>query len=117
MVDINKVSSTVDVTVRIELSGAPEMNSRLSNRLIQPGLAVFQYRLIMTDAGPVWRCYTADVHGTRILKPAPDGSVRLGKEVMRNSWSGYLDNAPEWVVNLINEVRPNGAPEVASDLK
>lgn len=117
-IDISKIESLTQATIRVHLSGAPDLKADYVDRYIQPYYAViiYTYRQYQ-DGGWIaheWAATSVRVVGHRILKPGPDGAQRLGKDTHDRSWSHsdvqryerkYL---PEWIDHLITELRPSG---------
>jgi hypothetical protein len=92
-----------------------------SDRYFQPDRLRADYVHQPGSEGLAWTCNRVRVSGSRVLKPGPDGSVRLGVERGDREWnvyhtgdilqpdrSGAKVKLPEWVAKLVDELRPNG---------
>lgn len=122
-IDIEKVEPFTMTTVRVHLSGAPDVKADYLDRYIQPYFVAIEYVYHQTVGedgwtNHNWNCWSATVVGFRVLKPSKDGTRRLGDATHRAGWSGYgrdgikADNPrkplPEWLDKLITELRPSG---------
>ncbi|ALO79352.1 hypothetical protein [Streptomyces phage phiSAJS1] len=110
-VDVTDVQRHLAAVVR--LTGAPAIKaSYLDHRIIPAHLAV-EY---VYDAGAGWwKARNVKLSGPRILKPKPDGTIRLGKDWHDRSWSAWGSkdvqvegDLPEWLDSLVSELRPAG---------
>lgn len=113
MIDVKSASSSTTSSVTLTLTGAPPLKVLYTNRQLDPGQVFFKYEYTPTTTGDGWTEHTWDLvsvraTGARILKPAADGSQRLGAEVLAYKPMS-LKNAPEWLLSLANEVRPSGS--------
>lgn len=113
MIDVKSASSSTTSSVTLTLTGAPALKVLYTNRQINPGQVVFKYKYAPVTSEDGWTEHTWDLvsiraTGARILKPAADGSQRLGVEVLAYEPMS-LKNAPEWLLSLANEVRPSGS--------
>lgn len=113
-IDITDVSAWAVVKVKVNLKPgtAPDMKVSYQDRMMQPDCVMVEYRL---DPARGW--WTADhitVVGARLLKPAPDGTPRIGKDRPKSTYGGWNRDVqeeydlPEWLDNLVSELRPNG---------
>lgn len=122
-IDIKAARTLVKASVSVELSGAPDLVAEYTKWPISPYVLQVEYRYKQAEAEDGWTGHewaTADVrvNGHRILKPAADGSRRLGEQSGRRSWYTRNDLAamPEWVKRLVEEMRPSGSVDVSGDL-
>lgn len=115
MIDVTDVSTHTEATVRVKLTGAPELPASYLSRDIQPDHVTVRYRFGPGQHRGWWVAAHVDVSGQRVLKPGPDGKQRLGKERHTATWyaSSRGDvqsdrDLPEWLDQLVSELRPNG---------
>lgn len=115
MIDISEVTSQVQVSTTVTLSGAEPVQVKytIPIRFLNPEQVRIEYSL--SDDGEWVRRYIR-IHGLRILKPAADGTMRLGKEQHHRDWYHYDKDVPDWIQALVNEMRPFGNPQTAGDL-
>jgi hypothetical protein len=119
------------VVVTVSLTGAPEQKTTYTSRTIAPDTAVIRYlyeQQVTPDGWTEHSWLATDVQATgpRVLKPAADGSQRLGVDRHEARWytvrSGRdvaADNPdmPEWLAGVIEQMRPSGGldlPQVAA---
>lgn len=129
MIDVESIDCTVKTLICVKVSGAPEHKADYMDRMIQPDKVLVEYRyreLIAPDGWTehVWAAIDVRIEGPRVLKPGPDGAQRLGAETHSARWSNFdvrggirmvypSDRAmPEWLVKLVNELRPSGQVEL-----
>lgn len=115
MIDIESVRTSVPVTVRVKLNGAPPLKASYSDRLFLPDYVKLRYAVSRVEGEAVWSCEDRDVSGPRILKPADDGSMRLGKDRCTRTFYSTYELVP-WLAQLIDELRPSGLPDLPGDL-
>lgn len=129
-IDIQSVKASAEIVIRVELTGAPPTLVKYTTRMIQPDKVKLVYTLRLDGAGAAhWRCWEAVVYGQRILNPGPGGEQRLGKDRGNSDWSVYgrttdlaepdrsgQSRVPEWVAQLITEMRPAGEIHTVGDL-
>lgn len=115
MIDVTDVSTHTEATVRVKLTGAPELPASYLSRDIQPDHITVRYRFGPGQHRGWWVAAHVDVSGHRVLKPGPDGQQRLGKERHTATWyagrSGDTQtdrDLPEWLDQLVSELRPSG---------
>lgn len=120
-INVSKVESSTKATVRVHVSGTPDLKGDYVNRHIQPYFVAIEYTYRPhVDAGWTvhgWQATSVKVVGSRILKPRPDGTQRLGMDTHDASWhsSGNTDvqrderkPLPEWLDRLVSDLRPSG---------
>ncbi|AMD42806.1 hypothetical protein SEA_XKCD426_65 [Streptomyces phage Xkcd426] len=124
MLDISKVDAHADVKITVSLTGAPVLKASYLSRDILPDFVALAYRLRLADGVASWQCVSARTGGHRVLKPAPDGSLRTGKDRHTADWTSYGPKdlagpvgdrerpVPAWLVGLIDELRPAGYIEM-----
>ena len=117
MIDVTSVTSRAEATVTIGVTGTPALVVTYQTRSFQPDQIIvrFQYQPQTDTDGwthHTWKRTSVAVTGPRILKPAADGSQRLGAD--RLSYHPvYSDEAPEWLLKLVDELRPSGDVSLA----
>lgn len=113
-IDITDVSAEVTATVVVKLrpGTAPDMRAQYVDRMMQPDRVQVEYRF---DAGlNWWFAISVKVTGHRLLKPAANGTPRIGKDTHSVSYGGWradvqADNGlPGWLDRLVIELRPSG---------
>lgn len=119
MIDVTSVSSRAEATVTIGVTGAPPMKATYQTRGFLPEQITVKYVYKPQRDDDGWTHHTwthTDVTaiGPRILKPAADGSQRLGAEHLRYR-PAYTDQLPEWLVKIVNELRPSGDIALAGE--
>ena len=112
MIDVTSVTSHAEALVTITVSGAPPLKATCNTRYFQPELITvkYVYKPQREDDGwvhHIWAPTDVMVTGPRILKPAADGSQRLGVDWLRY-FPCYGDEKPEWLTKIINELTPSG---------
>jgi hypothetical protein len=123
-IDITEVRSWADVKIQVHLTGAPPFKVQYQQgREASPSFLSLTYRYLpdhRTNEDNPWACVSVTVGGDRILKPGPNGEQRLGKDQGKASWStigtedivksqqGKGRPLPDWIVQLIAELRPYG---------
>lgn len=114
-IDVTDVSNHVEATVRVSLTGAPELPASYLSRDIQPDHVAIRFQFGPGQHRGWWVAKNIEVSGHRILKPGPDGQQRLGKESHTARWyagrSGDTQvdrDLPEWLDKLVSELRPSG---------
>lgn len=113
MIDVKSASSSTTSSVTLTLTGAPALDVLYTNRQIDPAQVFFKYEYapVTSEDGwteHTWNLVSVRATGARILKPAADGSQRLGVEVLAYK-PLYLKDTPEWLLSLAGEVRPSGS--------
>lgn len=129
--EMEDVTTQVVATCWIKVNGTPSLVAEDRAQDMQPhSIKVeYVYRQTHNKNGWVehsWVARSVLVNGLRILKPAKDGTQRLGGTVQRCTWvlsmSGGLINAidgdcpPEWLAEIIEAVRPSGEMSVTDTL-
>ncbi|QBZ73555.1 hypothetical protein SEA_MISCHIEF19_70 [Streptomyces phage Mischief19] len=116
-VDVLKAETHTEATVRVDLTGAPQVKASYSDRHIVPAKLTVHYTY--DPAAGWWRATSAKVTGPRVLKPKADGTLRLGQEWHDREWSVFgkgdvqVDKGlPEWLDSLVSELRPAGEVSV-----
>lgn len=117
--DISQVTTHTTVSVTIRFTGAPDHAAQYSrqDRRFLPQYLEAEYEY---DAGQSWwRVRSVTIVGPYILKPAADGSQRLGKGWGKYDWYGTSGRdmqergeLPEWLDQVLSEIRPAGALEL-----
>lgn len=112
MIDVTSVSSHAEATVTIGVTGTPVLVATYQTRSFQPDQITVKFRYKpQTDADGwthhTWTRTSVTVVGPRILKPAKDGTQRLGADHLRYH-PMYADQLPEWLTKLVDELRPSG---------
>lgn len=115
-----KVTPFTTTTVRIRFTGAGIMKADYVSHPIQPFYAELVY-IYETDTdsegwtGHTWRCRDAKLTGYRVLKPGPNGELRVSEVTTHQaSWNSYakdvaeLEGTPLLVAELIEQCRPSG---------
>jgi hypothetical protein len=115
MIDVTDVSSHTEATVRVKLTGAPELPASYLSRDIQPDHVSIKFVFGPGQHRGWWVAADVSVSGQRVLKAGPDGQQRLGKERHTAHWYGGRTrdvqtdrDLPEWLDNLVSELRPSG---------
>jgi hypothetical protein len=112
-IDVTEVKSHADVVVTVQLTGGPQVRATyLPFDIVVDWMSV-TYRY---DVARNW-WFALDVRagGQKVLKPAPDGTRRLGKDRSKANWGGWNRdvqescNLPDELDKLVSELRPNGA--------
>lgn len=114
MIDITDVRTHSLVKVRVELTGAPEVKGqhRADGKNFVPGYLAVDYT--PDPENDRWMAVNVSTSGPLVLKPGPDGEQRLGMSDGKHTWGGWSrdvqehHNPPEWLDQLINELRPSG---------
>lgn len=112
MSDVTTVSSQVTATVNIGVTGTEALVATYQTRSFQPGRITVTYVYKPQRGDDGWTRHTwvpakVSAVGPRILKPAADGSQRLGVEELRYN-PVNLNDAPEWLRKIISELTPSG---------
>lgn len=109
--DVTEVTGSAFATVSIGVTDTPPLKATYQERYFQPRRihVRFEYRPEAADGWTVHRWYPVDIsaHGPRILKPAKDGSQRLGAEDLRYKTISQREH-PEWLRQLVSELAPSG---------
>lgn len=117
--------SWADVVVHADVMGAPETKVTYLDQMMQPDQVRITYAYDAV-AGR-WVAHDVFTTGLRVLKPAADGTQRLGKDSHKSYWSSWgrkdiqvsrLSAAggselPEWLNKLVDELRPTGGVSMA----
>lgn len=124
MLNLTEVTPFTTTTVRVRFTGAGIMKADYVSHMIQPSYAemIYVYNGATDQAGwthHTWRCRDAKLTGYRVLKPGPNGELRVSEVATHQvSWNSYakdvteLEDTPLLVVDLIEQCRPSG--EVAA---
>jgi hypothetical protein len=134
VIDIENVTARTTCKVSVQFTGAPVTKVRYLDRTFVPGSLMLTYAHVVDATGDEvvqrWVCVHAVASGHRVLKPGPDGEVRVGKDVHDTWWDCHLSmnpakartqdltteaGVPNWVVKLANELRPAGYVETPGD--
>jgi len=121
MVRISTLSVDATATVRVDLADVPDVSApHHRNTVFGPTAATLSFRQVVTRGGRwddfAWTCTTAILTGPRVLQPGRDGERRTGA-IVKGEWTALygrdltqsaLSPAPEWLTDVINEVRPSG---------
>lgn len=120
-INVSKVESSTKATVRVHLDGTPDLKGDYVNRHMQPYFVSIEYTYRQHQDGQwtthEWAATSVKVVGSRILKPRPDGTQRLGMDTHDATWqsSGNTDvqqderkPLPEWLDRLVSDLRPSG---------
>lgn len=112
MIDVTSVGSRAEASVTITVTGAPALVATYQTRTFLPEQITVKYVYKpQTDADGwthhTWTATSVTVVGPRILKPAADGSQRLGVEHLRYH-PNYGDQVPEWLRKIMDELTPSG---------
>lgn len=112
-IDVTSVKAHADVVVVVELTGGPQVRATyLSFDIVVDWLGV-TYRYNAAD--DFWFALDVRAGGQKVLKPAPDGTRRLGKDRSKANWGSWSrdvqaeGNLPEELDRLVSELRPTGA--------
>lgn len=119
MLDVTHVTSRAEATVTIGVAGAPPLKASYQERHFLPEqvMVTYLYKPQQGDDGWTahrWVPVNVSVVGPRILKPAPDGTQRLGVEGLRYHLS-YGEQPPEWLAKIVNELAPSGDIALAGE--
>jgi hypothetical protein len=116
MLDVTEVTGHAFATVSVAVTDAPPLKATYQDRRFQPARIHirYAYKPEAADGWTVHRWHAVDVTvvGPRILKPAPDGTQRLGVEDLRYSPTSS-DHCPEWLRHLMAELSPSGEVTMA----
>lgn len=116
MLDVTEVSGHAFASVSIGVTGAPPLKATYQERFFLPARihVRYVYKPEAADGWTVHRWYPTDVSavGPRILKPAPDGTQRLGVEDLTYKPISQHDH-PEWLRQLVAELSPSGEVTMA----
>lgn len=119
-VELTSVTPFTVTTVRVRFTGAGIMKADYVSHMIQPYYAVltYVYQVSTDQAGwthHTWRCRNAELTGYRVLKPGPDGELRVSDKATHSAhWSSHsgdvagLEGTPLLVAELIEQCRPSG---------
>lgn len=113
--------SRTKTVVRISFTTDQVIGAGYTKHLMVPFHAelTFVYRKTTAPGGwteHTWACSDAELTGHRVLKPGPDGSLRVGvAEHVARLWArdGFDDIAtmpdtPAFLADLIQQARPSG---------
>ena len=116
MLDVTEVTGHAFATVSIAVTGAPPLKATYQERFFQPARihVRYEYKPEAADGWTVHRWHPVDVTavGPRILKPAPDGTQRLGVEELKFNPTWNREH-PEWLRQLAAELAPSGEVTLA----
>jgi hypothetical protein len=134
VIDIENVKSRAECKVGVQFTGAPVTKASYLDRFFLPDYLTLTYVHVVDTTGDEvvqrWACVRGSGSGQRVLKPGPDGEVRVGKDRHDTWWDCYLSTdpakartqdltteagVPDWVVKLANELRPAGYVETPGD--
>lgn len=118
-IELDQIRSHTTSTIRVYLSGAPDLRSDSQDLHIKPDHVVIEYtyrtRLNEGWKADVWYATAVSVSGHHILMPGPDGTERLTEGKNLVGWYAPVnvqdcprEPLPEWLDRLINELRPSG---------
>lgn len=113
-IDVTEVRAwaSVSVTVKLDPATTEPVKSPYGEGHFQPDYMSTGWRYDTVTGS--WLCTDITVVGCRILKPAPDGTKRLGKDHRKRSYGGWSRDvlvegeAPETLVKLARELQPSG---------
>lgn len=126
MIDVNNVKTQTRSKIHVSFTGSPDLKTQHINSWVAPDYVICEYVYEpQTDQDGWtrhdWRCVEVSTGGHRVLKTGSDGSQRLGKERRERRWWAasssddlgvdapkYDTPLPEWLVKLVNELRPSG---------
>lgn len=124
-VTTNRTKTRICTTVETYIETEHTARVWWNKREFQPQFAQVEYRYEVagTDSHDgFWHAVKVTAAGPRVLKPAPDGSRRLGAETCRTEWSHSIDvqqfgsgrdnTVPEWLDDLVTDMRPSGHVQV-----
>lgn len=116
-----KASFEARVTVRIDVKDAEPVTSPYNNYQIVPSRFDMTYVQELTEHEHYteyrWRCDAADAFGGRVLKPGPDGELRVSEKAVGHAhWftltgdlaDGSAGDVPAVVRFMAEEARPVG---------
>lgn len=114
MIDVTDVKSwaVVKVHVKLDPDTVSDMKVQYLNRRMLPDFFGAEYRF--DASADRWVCGCITITGHRLLKPAADGTRRVGKDRHKSTygWSSGDVQAdgklPEWLDKLATELRPSG---------
>lgn len=117
MIDVTDASGTAEATVTIWVTGTPLLTETYGKRDFVPTRLTmkYSYQPVTDEAGwthHTWKPVIVTAMGPRILKPAADGSQRLGAGTLTYN-PIYVDDAPEWLLKLAAELAPSGEVTLA----
>lgn len=112
MIDVTRVTSRAEATVTVGVTGTPVLVATYQTRTFLPEQITVKFLYKPQTDGDGWTHHTwkvtgVTVTGPRILKPAADGSQRLGVDYLRYQPIS-LDDVPEWLRKIMDELTPSG---------
>lgn len=123
IVRVTESATSVRAVAYVKVTDAPPVKADGIDRQISPYAVEISYVYHRTS-GPDgwvehrWLARGVTVHGRHILKPAKDGTEKLGANVYRATWSSFggldlvdvphVGSPPEWVMTIIEGQRPSG---------
>jgi hypothetical protein len=123
IVRVTESATSVQAVTWVKVADAPPVKADGIDLQISPYAVEISY-VYHRVAGPDgwiehrWLARGVAVHGQHILKPAKDGTERLGASVYRATWSSFggrdlvdstsVGSPPEWVLVIIESHRPSG---------
>lgn len=118
--NLTEVTPFTTTIVRVRFTGAGIMKADYVSHMIQPFYAelLYVYNGATDQAGwthHTWRCRDANLIGYRVLKPGPNGELRVSDATTHQArWFSHakdvaeLEDAPLLVTELIEQCRPSG---------
>lgn len=122
-VRVTESATSVRAVTWIKVTDAPPVKADGVDRMISPYAVEISYVYHRTPTPDGWTEHRwlargVTVHGRHILKPAKDGTEKLGVNVHRAAWSTsgsldlvdvpYVGSPPEWILAVIEQQRPSG---------
>lgn len=109
----------VAAVIEVSLHDAPVLDASYLNQKLVPYLLRVEYRYERGEAGTWtthwWQAVKVEVAGHRVLKPGPDGSLRVSAtQTHKCAWYGadISESLPEWLDEIVSELRPSGEVQV-----
>lgn len=130
MLNLTEITSRTVTTISVRFTGMGLLKADYTDHMISPYAATLVYRYTPVTGpdgwtGHTWRCDRADLTGWRVLKPGPDGELRVSDKATHGcGWNAYSGDVtdqdpPEAVADLVNQMRPSGevaAPTVEASI-
>lgn len=115
-VQILEAATRTKANRHARITGAPELDATYLDQTIQPQHIWIRYVYHLVNGEPTWTATQIIVEGFRVLKPARDGSQRLGKQTHIATWTSWdlghrttsRNQTPAWLDDVVEILRPSG---------